>query len=464
MELRLFDTLSGRKKPVRVELSKALRLFVCGPTVYDVSHIGHARTYLVFDALVKFLKAVGVPVFYLQNITDVDDKIIIRAKKEGLEAKKIAEKFFREYKRDMRSLDVSSVSKYARATKFIPQIVCQVQTLIKKGFAYEISGDGYYFDVSKFGDYGKLSRRTVAQAEDSVSRIDEGIKKRNRGDFVLWKFSPPAGRLGEPRWKTSLGVGRPGWHIEDTAISEHFFGPQYDLHGGGMDLKFPHHEAEIAQQEAASSKKPFVRIWLHTGALTINGTKMSKSLGNFLTIQDFTKKYPADVLRLMVLSYHYRTPFDYSDGLAEENLKKWNGILEFVAKLRVRRKAETEKPKLLVHNLEKRFLTPLYDDFNTPVALAELFKFMSEIQPEIWSLSKTEAKRTDSRVREVLNVLGFRVKLPKISSKVMKLARDREKSRRNKQFAQSDDLRKKINGLGYGLDDTPLGPFLWPRR
>ncbi len=460
MKVYLYDTLTGKKEVVKKPVGRPLGLFVCGPTVNDVSHIGHGRTYLVFDALAKFLRSVGVSVFYLQNITDVDDKIIARAKKDGLTPKSVSEKFSKEYKRDMKSLGIDSVSKYAEATKFIPQIVRQVKKLILKGFAYEIPGDGYYFDVSKFADYGKLSRRTVAQAEDSVSRIDDGIKKRNRGDFALWKFSKP----DEPKWKSVLGEGRPGWHIEDTAISEHFFGPQYDLHGGGMDLKFPHHEAEIAQQEAASSKKPFVKIWLHTGALTINGTKMSKSLGNFLTIQDFLIKYPPEVLRLMVLSFHYRTPFDYSDVVTQENLKKWNGILEFVAKLRVSRKAKREDSGVLSLDLKKRFLTPLLDDFNTSLALAELLGFISEIQPRVWNLSEGEAKRVEDQVLGVLKILGFRVKLPKIPAKIVKLARDREKSRGSKQFAQSDDLRKKINALGYGLDDTPLGPFLWPKE
>ncbi|TSC82381.1 MAG: cysteinyl-tRNA synthetase [Parcubacteria group bacterium Gr01-1014_20] len=459
MEIQLFDTLSGKKESLE-EHSKTLRLFVCGPTVNDVSHIGHGRTYLVFDALVKFLKAAGRPVLYLQNITDVDDKIIARAKKDGVTSKSVAEKFLKEYKRDMRCLGIDSVSKYAEATKFIPQIVRQVKKLILKGFAYEIPEDGYYFDVSKFADYGKLSRRTVAQAEDSVSRIDDGIKKKNRGDFALWKFSKP----DEPKWKTSIGEGRPGWHIEDTAISERFFGPQYDLHGGGMDLKFPHHEAEIAQQEAASSKKPFVKIWLHTGALTINGTKMSKSLGNFLTIQDFLAKYSAEVLRLMVLSFHYRTPFDYSDDVADENSKKWSGILEFVSKLRVSRKAQRKDSEILASDLKKRFLTPLCDDFNTSLALAELLKFISEVQPRIWTLSRGEAKRIEAQVLEVLKILGFRVKLPRIPTKIVKLAKNREKSRGSKQFAQSDALRKRINALGYGLDDTPLGPFLWPKE
>lgn len=460
MDLVFFNTLSGKKERFEPRPGRVLRLFVCGPTVYDVSHIGHGRTYLVFDALAKFLKAVKLKVFYLQNITDVDDKIIIKAIKEGVSPKSLAEKFLKEYKRDMRDLRIDSVTKYAQATKFIPEIVRQVQTLIKKGFAYEIAGDGYYFDVSRFSDYGKLSRRTVAQAEDSVSRIDDGVKKRNRGDFALWKFSKP----GEPKWRTSIGEGRPGWHIEDTAISEHFFGSQYDLHGGGMDLKFPHHEAEIAQQEAASGKKPFVKIWLHTGSLTINGAKMSKSLGNFLTIQDFLKSYPPEVLRLMVLGYHYRTPFDFTDDLADENLKRWDAIVEFLAKLKMNRKLIKKHSNVLTEGFQKRFLSPLFDDFNTPMAIAEIFKFMSEIQPKLWTISTSQAKEVEKSIMEALKILGFVVKLPKIPSGITKLASKREMSRRNKQFAQSDALRKEINDLGYGLDDTPLGPFVWPQR
>lgn len=461
MNIKLLDTLSGENKLLRAKKGKRLEMFVCGPTVYDVSHIGHGRTYLVFDALARFLRFAGYKVFYLQNITDVDDKIIARASREGVGSLVLANKFTKEYLRDMKSLGVDSVSKYAPATKFIKQIVSQVEVLIKKGFAYEIPGDGFYFDVKAFPDYGKLSRRTAEQAEDSVSRIDQSVNKRNRGDFALWKFSKP----GEPMWKTSLGEGRPGWHIEDTAISEYFFGSQYDIHGGGMDLKFPHHEAEIAQQEAASGKSPFVRFWLHAGSLTINGEKMSKSLNNFVTIQDFLKKFSPNVLRLLVLSYHYRSPIDYSEGLASENQRKLDGVAQFLAKLEMPGRREIPQDKeFSIKSFRENFLASLADDFNTARALAEAFRFIGFWQPKVFILSPALAKKIRKAVFESFELLGFTWRAPKISASVAKLAREREKFRGSKQFKQSDLLRKKINDLGYLLEDTPAGPFLWPSK
>ncbi|MEK7195620.1 MAG: class I tRNA ligase family protein, partial [Patescibacteria group bacterium] len=254
MGVKIFNTLSGKKEPLPKAPKQGLRLFVCGPTVYDYVHIGNARTFTVFDLFVRYLRGCGVKTYYLQNITDIDDKIISRAQKEGKNWKLISRKFEAVFRKNMKDLGNIFVDRYARATDFIPQIIKQVKTLIKKGCAYKIGGDGWYFDLKKFPEYGKLAHRTIEQAEDATSRIDSSGKKRNKGDFCLWKFSKP----GEPSWKTDLGDGRPGWHIEDTAITESFFGPQYEMHGGGVDLRFPHHEAEIAQQESASGKKPFV--------------------------------------------------------------------------------------------------------------------------------------------------------------------------------------------------------------
>ncbi|KKU84749.1 MAG: Cysteinyl-tRNA ligase, partial [Parcubacteria group bacterium GW2011_GWA2_47_8b] len=305
----IHDTLSGKKEDLeKVADNKKLRLFVCGPTVYDYIHIGNARTYIVFDNLVRYLRALGVKVFYLQNITDIDNKIIRRAAEENTNAKSLAKKYEKYYHEDEKALGIKSVTKYARATAHIKQIVRQIQTLIAKGHAYKID-DGYYFDISTFPEYGKLAKRTVNQAEDSVSRIDENVNKKNKGDFALWKFK----KENEPSWKTPIGEGRPGWHIEDTAITERWFGPQYDIHGGAVDLKFPHHEAEIAQQEAASGKKPMVKVWMHSGFLVVGGEKMAKSSGNFVTVRDFLKQYPVEVLRYLVAAHHYRSPLDYSE-------------------------------------------------------------------------------------------------------------------------------------------------------
>jgi cysteinyl-tRNA synthetase len=270
IRMKLYDTLSKRKKTFKPLNDKRVNLFVCGPTVYDYSHIGHARTYIAFDAFAKYLRFLSYNVRYIQNITDIDDKIIERADKLEQTPRQLAQNFETEYYRDMEKLGVDSVDKYARATDYIPQIINQTERLFTGGFAYEIKDDGVYFDISKFKNYGKLSGRTVESAEDATSRIDQSINKKNKGDFALWKLS----KSDEPSWDSPWGKGRPGWHIEDTAITESEFGPQYDIHGGARDLIFPHHEAEITQIESVSKKSPLVNYWMHTGFLTINGQKM----------------------------------------------------------------------------------------------------------------------------------------------------------------------------------------------
>lgn len=480
--LKIYDSLSEQKKEIRKPKKGYLKMFVCGPTVYDYSHIGHARTFLIYDAFSRYLRSKNYPLFYLQNITDVDDKIIERAKKEKKSPDKIADFFYREYLNDIKSLNIKSVNKYARASKFIPQIVKQVETLIKKGHAYKIENDGWYFDISTFPEYGKLSKRTISQAEDAVSRIDESIKKRNRGDFCLWKLTNAkfkntndAKKIsmriidGEPVWFTKLGPGRPGWHIEDTAITEKYFGPQYDIHGGAVELKFPHHEAEITQQESASGKKPFVKIWMHSGILLVNGQKMSKSLKNFITIKDFLKKYSADVLRMIVLSHHYRSPLDYNEGMALQANRSLKTIEEFLLKLR---KQSNRDPKLrirpnlqknvnqLISGARKEFEAALNDDFNTPQALGVLFNFINEINKVIWNLTKKTAKGIENFVIDNLKIFGLKIKLPKIPKKIMRLATQRERLRKNQQFIPADLLRKKIEALGYSIEDTPAGPLI----
>lgn len=456
----LYNTLSGQKEDLNKVIGdrKEVRLFVCGLTVYDYLHIGNARTFLVFDMFVRYLRSLGLKVFYLQNITDIDDKIIRRAIEEKTTAKAIAEKFEKIYREDLKKLGITTITKYAPATKYIRQIVKQIETLISKGHAYKIEGDGYYFDISTFPDYGKLAKRTAAQAEDAVSRIDEGVNKKNAGDFALWKISKP----GEPYWKTSIGNGRPGWHIEDTAITEYYFGPQYDIHGGGIDLKFPHHEAEIAQQESASGEKPFVKIWMHAGALLVNGKKMSKSLGNFVTVRDFLEKYPAETLRLIVLNHQYRSPMDYNKDLAEAAEKNLDSLAQFLAKLKKSSGDFDATEQLDI--AEKKFAESMDDDFNTPGALAAIFELINEINPKIWSLSKKSAAAIGIWIKNKLKIFGIEPKIPKIPLKIRWLARKRELFRSSKQFVQSDALRKQIEELGFTVEDTPRGPFLWPQR
>lgn len=461
-EIKIYNSLSRAKESLPE--AKKLRLFVCGPTVYDDTHIGHARTYIFFDFFVKYLRGLGRKIEYVQNITNIDDKIINRAKQEKKEPLEFADEFTKRYLDDMKLLGIDSVNKYAPATKFIKQIVKQVKTLAEKGYAYKISNDGWYYDVAKFKDYGKLSGRSAEQAEDAVSRIDESVGKKNKADFCLWKFSPPAGGPGEPTWKTELGDGRPGWHIEDTAISENYFGPQYEIHGGGMDLKFPHHEAEIAQQEAASGKSPFVNIWMHTGMVTVNGQKMSKSLGNFITIKDFLKKYPPEVLRWIVFSHHYRSSIDYSEEIAEqaktnlETIRLFLGKIEFLFK--------TKNVSLKVTDADFVIQSALAEDINTPIAIADIFQAISDIQPVIWNWKETETVRRETyvNIKSLLKLFGISLEIPKIPREISKLAAEREKFRSNKQFAQSDALRKKLDELGYLVEDTPAGPFVWPKN
>jgi cysteinyl-tRNA synthetase len=465
--LAIFNTLTGKKDPIRRPAGRDLRFFVCGPTVYDDPHIGNARTFVTFDAFAKFLRLSGIKVFYLQNITDIDDKIITRAAERQMKWKDLARMYEKIYKDWMKSLNVTSVNKYARATDFIPEIVSQVKTLIKRKHAYLIEGDGYYYDLSTFPDYGKLARRTIEQAEDAVTRIDSSDKKRHRGDFCLWKFSKP----GEPSWKTELGEGRPGWHIEDTAITYHYFGPQYDIHGGAVDLKFPHHEAEIAQAEGAWGKKPFMKLWMHSGFLTVNGQKMSKSSGNFVTIGQMLSSYPADAFRMLVMTHHYRSPLDYSKKLMDQSEENAKSISKFLSKLqrlassKTLRKQARPFPFAILPRLEKfkkKFIQSLEDDFGTPQAMAAVFEFMTEVQPAMWDLKPRESKTVFETLMRFLKGLGFAMESPDIPAKIQEIVENREHFRKNKDFVESDKLRKQLGTLGYGIEDTPLGPFVWP--
>jgi len=475
--LKLYNTLSRKKEFFGPRKNKKVNLFVCGPTTYDLSHIGHARTYIVFDMIVKYLRQKGYDVFYLQNITDVDDKIIDRANEEKIFWKDLSRKFEREYLKDVKALNINSVTKYARATDHIKEIISQVKRLLKKSFAYQIK-DGIYYDIKKFKDYGKLSKRTVLMAEDAVSRIDEAIGKRNKGDFCLWKFVVPqwisTGKkfLRIPSWPSPWGQGRPGWHIEDTAITEKYFGPQYDIHGGARDLIFPHHEAEISQMEAISGKKPLVRYWLHTGFLTVKGVKMAKSLGNFITIKDFLKKHSSRILRLFVLKTHYRSPIDYTEKEIEGVKKQLERIDEFLDKLKsqigtnmaTNNTNRISKIRAQIRVYSREFERAMEDDFNTPKALASIFKLISKGNKLLdkGKLTSTEARAVLvflEKTDKVFNFIfwGKRV-APKIPSFIKKMVREREEARKRGDFKLADEIRRKIKQMGYWIEDTKKGP------
>ncbi len=442
--LKIYNTLTRKKEIFRPMKDKKVRIFVCGPTVYDYMHIGHAKTYIQFDVIVKYLRFRGCNVFYLQNITDLDDKIINKAKEEKISSFDLAKKFTEYYHQDEKKLGINSVNKYAPATDYIKQIIKQTKTLIKKGFAYKIF-DGYYYDIKKFKDYGKLSHRTALAAEDAVSRIDEGVEKRNRGDFCLWKISKP----DEPSWDTELGGGRPGWHIEDTAITETIFGPQYDIHGGARDLIFPHHEAEIAQMESASGKKPMVKYWMHTGFLNVNGQKMSKSLKNFITVKNALEKYNYKTLRFFYLNSNYRSPINFTEKALEKSKNGLGRINDFIKKTKDNKKDDVS----LIKKTEEKFIKAMDDDFDTVKALAVIFDFIKKCYKK--NIGNKKSYDLFKKIDKVFGVFDFEKE--EVPKEIFTLVKEREKYRREKYWQKADELREKIKELGFWVEDTDMG-------
>ncbi len=468
--MRIYNTLTRKKEELKIAPA-AINLFVCGPTVYDYIHIGNARTFTFFDVLVKWLKHQGIKVCYLQNITDIDDKIIARARETGQEPLVFAQKFEKIFREDISALGVDAVNQYARASEHIPEIVKQVKTLIQKKHAYLIKDDGYYFDLKTFPEYGKLSGRTVAMAEDGVSRIDDSVHKRNRGDFNLWKFSKldstGSPQAGEPSWPFSDGrglpaealakAGRPGWHIEDTAITEKYFGPKYDMHGAGQDLIFPHHEAEIAQMESISGLKPFVKHWLHVGFIIDKSGKMSKSKGNFLTLREALEKYSASVLRFYFLSAHYRSPLEYDGQSLPQAQAAVNRVTDFMNRLKEVKDIAASFP---VENFTDSFWKHLADDFDTPRAFASLFELIKEANKFIdtHNLSQTDAKKIIDFMAKVNDIFGILPNEAEIPTEIKMLAEQRQHARAQGDYASADKLRADIEKQGWSVDDTSSGP------
>ncbi len=449
-DIYLTNTLSRKKERLEPINSKKINLFVCGPTVYDYSHLGHAKTYTQFDFLVRFLRFVGFDVFYLQNITDIDDKILARAKESNIGWKELSQKFEKLYMEDMQRLNNTSVTEYARATDYIEQIVKQVKILIEKGYAYT-TDDGIYFEISKFPDYGKLSGRTELKQGDSVSRIDENKQKKGWNDFCLWKFSKP----DEPSWKTEIGEGRPGWHIEDTAIAETFFGPQYEIHGGAVDLIIPHHEAEIAQMEASSGKKPFVRYWLHTAFLMVDGRKMSKSLGNFYTIDDIVKKgYDPLALRYLFLGAHYRDTINFTwDSLqaAQNALERLRSQVNSL-KGETSRTVLSEEKEEKIEGFRNEFIGALSDDLGTPKALAVLWKMLKSNIP---SADKYDLAATFDEILglKLSEITSSKLQIP---NEIQELMQKREQLRKEGEFEEADKIRDRIISRGFNINDEQL--------
>ncbi len=444
----IYSTLTRSKENFETMNKNRVNFFVCGPTVYDDAHIGHGRTYVSFDTIKRYLEYSGYAVFYIQNITDIDDKIINRSKESGIPAHDIARKFEKRYIEDMAKLNVTGVNLFARATDHLDEIIDQIQRLIDKGFAYE-SDDGVYFEIEKFEEFGKLSNRKVDEMESHRELAE--TTKRSEQDFALWKKRE---NVDEPTFPSPWGDGRPGWHIEDTAITEYYFGEQYDVHGGGLDLIFPHHEAEITQMEAVSGKSPMVKYWLHTGFLNVNGEKMSKSLHNFITIRELLKDWDADTFRFFVLSTHYRSPIDFSKDSLHQSEKSLEKIKKFYSAIDVE-DSDVESDFEALKAAKKEFFGSMDDDFNTPKAIASLFVLINDCKNV--DLSDDDKAAIKSFLDDVSQILGIDFTLEETSAgsdDLFDLITDvRSELRAAKQYELSDKIRDELINLGYEISD-----------
>lgn len=456
--INVYNTMSRQKEELVID-NNVIKLFVCGPTVYDYSHIGHARTYISFDVIVRYLKHKGYSVFYLQNITDIDDKIINRAKEKNVDPIELSHKFEEEYLKDMKLLNVTNVNFYARATEHMQAIINQIQTLMDKGYAYD-TPTGVYFDVSKFEGFAKLSNRKLDDLQNVRIAVDS--TKKDPKDFALWKKQDE-----QPYWDSPWGKGRPGWHIEDTAITETYFGPQYNIHGGGLDLIFPHHDAEIAQMEAASGKEPLVEYWMHTGFLNVRGEKMSKSLGNFITIKELLKQYSPETYRFFVLSTHYRSPIDFSDEIlkqAENSLNRIRNTGKLLLDYYNSEDMADSDDEAVVEDLNKfreDFFNAMDNDFNTPIALSSLFDYTHKLNKKIASceISQDTTLEIINTLKAIESILGIDILVEDsvgsdLSNDILNILTDvREKLRSKKDWDLADKIRDDLSQLDISLED-----------
>jgi len=463
--IQFTNTLTGRKQEFRPLREGQVTMYVCGVTVYDDCHIGHARGAVVFDVLRRFLESprCGYRVRYVRNITDVDDKIIDRARAETTpgdlagRVKEAARRYTERFQQDFRTLGLLPPEEEPRATEFIPQMVRFIGKLLQAGAAYEGS-DGVYFAVRELarqrGRYGDLSHQRMDQMLEGV-RGEPGEGKRDPLDFALWKKAKPE----EPAWESPWGPGRPGWHIECSTMATELLGEEFDIHGGGQDLIFPHHENELAQ--ALGAGKPFARYWLHNGLLTVGGQKMSKSLGNFVTIEEALKRHPADVLRLFFLSAHYRSPLDFTWERLRDAGRGYERLITFVKHVDALGDGPVEShPE--INNIEQKFYEFMEDDLQTSEALAALFTLIRASTSGL--LNTNEKREARNKMLELGRILGFfqEGNVP-VDSQARKLVEERDAARAKGDFSTSDRIRKQLHALGYVIEDTTAGTVVRKR-
>lgn len=467
MSLQLYNTLTRKKEPfVPLEAGK-VKMYVCGPTVYNYIHIGNARPAIVFDTLRRFLRYSGYEVTFVQNITDVDDKLIKAANEEGTTVPELAEKYTRAYNEDLASINVLPPDIQPRVMRTIPEIIEFVKGLIDKGYAYESEGD-VYFRTGSFAEYGKLSHQPLDELM-AGARVEVSEKKENPLDFALWKAAKP----GEIFWDSPWGAGRPGWHIECSAMVLKFLGESIDIHAGGTDLVFPHHENEIAQSECYTGK-PFARYWLHNGMLNINNEKMSKSLGNFLLLRDVVARYGGQLIRFFMLSGHYRGPINFSDDLLEQAKNGLDRLKTSVANLKHRlNTARPEEPNgvaeeqaATVQRLRREFVEQMNDDLNTANAITVLFEAAKAANLYLLypNVGKREVEAYLQLLLELADVLGVQLDGEEmLDEEIEKLIQERQEARKAKNFARADEIRDMLAERGIVLEDTPQG-VRWRRK
>jgi cysteinyl-tRNA synthetase len=492
--LSIYNTLTGKKEPFQSLQPKTVRMYACGVTVYDYCHIGHARSALVFDVIRRYLEFSGYHVQFVKNFTDVDDKIIKRANEQGVGCGTITAKYIQAYYEDMRRLGIRPASIEPKATEHMSDIIHLTETLLKKGLAYQVDGD-VYFEVAKYPAYGRLSKRRLDDMQ-AGARVDVDERKRHPMDFSLWKSSKP----GEPSWDSPWGPGRPGWHIECSAMSMRHLGETFDIHGGGMDLIFPHHENEIAQSCGATGKE-FARYWIHNGFVQVNQEKMSKSLGNFFTIREIFEKsewsveITGEILRYFLLSTQYRGPLDFSDQNLKEAKNALNGFYDLFKRLAESEQGtpeSDEEPHMVFNYAQARFREAMDDDFNMPVAIAALQGMRSDVNKLLDEGLSTEARKiAREEFRSLGSCLGlFQLDTWRFHSKLELAGRatisisvkadltvgtnltdseiegkisERNEARKQKNFEKADEIRQFLASHGIVIEDKPDGTSRWKR-
>lgn len=458
--MKIFNTMTRRKEEF-VPLDKdEVKIYACGPTVYNYIHIGNARPLCVFDVLRRYLEYRGYNVRFVQNFTDVDDKIIKRANEEGLTFEEVSKKYIKEFWTDAHGLNFKDATVHPKATENIDEIINIIKTLEEKGYAYAVDGDVYYRTL-KFKDYGKLSHQPIEDLQ-SGARIAIGEKKENPLDFALWK----AAKEGEPYWDSPWGKGRPGWHIECSAMNKRYLGDSIDIHCGGKDLVFPHHENEIAQSEAANDA-PFAKYWMHNGYINVDNVKMSKSLGNFKTVREIANVYGYEVIRYFLISSHYRSPINYSIDIIEQcqsaldRLYTCRESLDFAIKNAKSDIDDDEEILKLIASAKDEFIKAMDDDLNTADGIAAVFNLVSTINTEIINkeVSLNVCKKAAEMFDELTGVLGllYNRKSNDIDDDIEKLIEQRQTARANKDWATADKIRDELKAKGIILKDTPQG-------